>query len=60
MIEIKVGFSIGCDPPIYVEEGGVIPVANVSKIRFTSFSHQNMSRTELDSNRSEITKTHLS
>lgn len=32
MIENKVGFSIGCDPPIYIEDGGVIPVANVSKI----------------------------
>jgi hypothetical protein len=45
------GNSIGHDPLIYIEEGGLIPVENLSKAYFPSFP---CPKTDLETNRFEI------
>jgi hypothetical protein len=45
------GNSIGNDPLIYIEGGGLIPVGNLSKAYFPRFPH---SKTDLETNWFEI------
>jgi hypothetical protein len=45
------GNSIGHDPLIYIEGGGLIPVENLSKAYFSSFPRP---KTDLKTNRFEI------
>jgi hypothetical protein len=45
------GDSIGHDPLIYIEGGGLIAVENLSKAYFQSFPHP---KTDLETNRLEI------
>jgi hypothetical protein len=45
------GDSIGHDPLIYIEVGGLIPVGNLSKAYFSSFPYP---KTDLETNRFEI------
>jgi hypothetical protein len=45
------GNSIGHDPLIYIEEGGLIPVENLSKAYFLSFPRPKIN---LETNRFEI------
>jgi hypothetical protein len=45
------GNSIGHDPLIYIEGGGLIPVGILSKAYFQSFPHP---KTDLETNRFEI------
>jgi hypothetical protein len=48
------GNSIGHDSLIYIEDGGLIPVENLSKAYFSSFPHPKI---DLETNRFEIRKS---